>query len=194
LHVLALDYGQRQRRELLCARWQARKLGAKEFHLQRLRLSGLAKGSLVDAGAVRRRGLRGGKPSTYVNFRNGILLACAASFAEARGSSEVWGGWCRSDLGGYPDCSLPFFRAFERTVDAGTWAGRRGKTFKVCAPLARLDKAQTVAFGLRLGVDYSKTWTCYAPVQGKPCRRCDACRLRERGFRGAKFKDPLLGS
>jgi 7-cyano-7-deazaguanine synthase len=191
---LALDYGQRHRHELAQARWQAKRLGLERFQTVKAPLGGLASGALVDGSRVNQGGLKAGRPGTYVSFRNGILLALAASLAEAWGADEVWGGWCFSDQGGYPDCRPAFFRAFERSVSAGTWAGRRGRRLRIHAPLGRMPKAGILRLGVALGVDFRHTWTCYAPLSAplRPCRRCDACRLRAQGFARAGFDDPLL--
>ena len=70
-----------------------------------------------------------------------------------------------------------------------SWAGRKGGSIKIVAPLSRLDKATSLKLGMKLGVDFSKTWTCYAPFKGRPCRVCDACRVRAQGFKDAKIND-----
>ena len=192
LYGLTLDYGQRHRRELQAARWQAKRLGLAHHVVLKLPLGSIASGSLVDGGAINTKGLRKGKPATYVSFRNGVFLAAAASYAEACGAREVWGGWCFTDQAGYPDCTPAFFRAFERAVHAGTWAGRQGRAFRIHAPLGRLDKAASTKLAMKLGVDLRHTWTCYRPTpKGKSCGKCDACRLRAQGFVGAGIKDPL---
>lgn len=191
LSALTLDYGQSHRREITAARWQAKRLGIKHHIVLKLPLGSIAVGSLVDGGAINRSGVKKGKPATYVSFRNGVFLATAASFAEAVGAKEIWGGWCFTDQAGYPDCTPAFFRAFEKAVDAGTWAGREGGRLKIEAPLGRLSKAASVRLGGALSVDFKHTWTCYKPAKGAACHRCDACRLREQGFKAAKIKDPL---
>jgi len=206
LFGLSLRYGQRHAVELLCARRQAKLLGFERHVVLTLPLAPIAAGALVDGGALNTRGakgaVKGAQPKTYVSFRNGVFLAAAASWAEALGAAEVWGGWCFTDHAGYPDCTPAFFRAFERVVRAGTWAGRRGGLFRIHAPLGRLDKAASVRLGLRLGVDFAHTWTCYQPglkhgsrsgpfSSNTPCGRCDACRLRAEGFERAGIPDPL---
>jgi 7-cyano-7-deazaguanine synthase len=195
LYALTLRYGQRHAVEVAFARRQALKAGFERHVVLTLPLAAVAAGALVDGGRLNTGGPKAGRPATYVSFRNGVFLAAAASWAEALGADEVWGGWCFTDHAGYPDCTEPFFRAFERAVRAGTWAGRRGRRFRIVAPLGRLDKAATVRLGLRLGVDFSGTWTCYQPEAGprgkRPCRRCDACRLRAEGFERAGVADPL---
>lgn len=189
ISALSFDYGQRHALELTRAKAQAKALGIQKHVVLRLPLGRLAKGALVDGTKVNQKGLKKGKPSTYVSFRNGVFLALAASLAEAEGASEIWGGWCGDDFGGYPDCRADFFRAMNRLIALGSWAGREGKGARVVAPLARLSKAATLKLGAKLGVDFSKTWSCYAPEAGKPCGRCDACRVRSRGFRDAHIND-----
>lgn len=201
LFGLSLRYGQSHAVELQCARRQAALVGFERHVVLNLPLDRIASGALVEAGPAETRGVAAqGQPSTYVSFRNGVFLAAAASWAEALGAEEVWGGWCFTDHAGYPDCTPAFFRAFERAVRAGTWAGRRGRTFRIVAPLGRLSKAASVRLGARLGVDFAQTWTCYRPSapsgrgpsrRPRPCKRCEACRLRAAGFAQAGLKDPI---
>jgi len=194
LFGLSLGYGQRHAVELDCARAQARLLGFERQVTLDLPLAAIASGALVDGSRLNTRGPRKGKPATYVSFRNGVFLAAAASWAEALGASEIWGGWCFTDHAGYPDCTPSFFSAFEKAVAAGTWDGRRGRRLRILAPLGRLDKAATIRLGLRLGVDFRKTWTCYRPqgplARTRACGVCDACRLRAEGFSRAGLADP----
>jgi 7-cyano-7-deazaguanine synthase len=189
LNALSFRYGQRHSRELGMARSQARALGCASHRVLSLPLGSIAAGSLL-LGQGARAGAGRGVPATYVSFRNGIFLSLAFAWAETLGADEVWGGWCRTDHQGYPDCRLPFFRAFEKAARLGTAAGSRGARLKVVAPLAGLSKAETVALGLSLGVDLAKTHTCYAG-SSRPCGKCDACRLRAQGFRLAGKQDPL---
>jgi 7-cyano-7-deazaguanine synthase len=192
---LAIDYGQRHRVELARARDLARRLGFEHFVRLRLPLAAVAAGALVGSGAVRRSGLKPGRPSTYVNFRNGVFLALAASLAERWGAGEIWGGWCGPDQAAYPDCRPGFLRRFAAAVNAGTWAGQRGLRLRIRHPLAHLNKVQILRLGAALGVDFSRTWTCYSPLRRsgrpRPCGRCDACRLRAAAFAAAQWKDPL---
>lgn len=187
VHALTLDYGQRHRKELGAARRLARAADVREHVVLRLALSDIASGSLVDGSKIRKSGPRPGRPGTYVSFRNGVFLALAASFAEARGARQVWGGWCATDLGGYPDCRPAFLRAMAKAMRAGSWA----PAIRIVAPLARLDKAGVTRLGLRLGVRFGQTWTCYDPQGTRACGRCDACRLRRDGFAALRATDPL---
>jgi 7-cyano-7-deazaguanine synthase len=193
LFGLTIDYGQSHSAEIACARRQAKALGFERHVVLKLPLGAVASGALVDGSAINTQGPSRGKPSTYVSFRNGVFLAAAASWAEAVEAREIWGGWCFTDQAGYPDCRPEFFRAFEAAVRSGTWAGKKGRPFRIVAPLGRLDKAATVRLGLRLGVDFGSTWTCYKPVAKgrRPCGVCDACRLRAEGFQAARVLDPL---
>jgi 7-cyano-7-deazaguanine synthase len=176
---LAFDYGQRHKIELKYARVQARALGFESFQVVRVPLKKIAKGALVDQARVRKSGLAGNRPGTYVSFRNGVFLALAASYAEALSAAEIWGGWCETDAAGYPDCRPSFLKAFEKALQSGTRQAR----FRIAAPLAGRDKQGIVRLAGKLGVDLKKTWSCYDPHRGKPCGKCDACRLRARGMR-----------
>lgn len=192
LTALTLSYGQRHLRELKAASAQARALGISRHLVLRLPLEKVAAGSLVDGSAIRPSapGARG-IPATYVSFRNGVFLSMALSLAESLGAWEVWGGWCETDHAGYPDCRPAFFRSMEKAAALGSKAGsNRSRKFSIVAPLTGKDKAATVKLGLRLGVDFRKTWTCYRGLD-RPCGKCDACRLRAEGFKKAGVTDPL---
>jgi 7-cyano-7-deazaguanine synthase len=189
LVALSFDYGQRHKMELRRAKAQAKALKIKRHVILRLPLQRIASGALVDGSKINQSGLKKGRPSTYVSFRNGVFLSLALSMAEAEGVREIWGGWCGADFGGYPDCRPDFFKAMEKAGALGSWAGRQGRGVKILAPLGKLSKAQSIALGSKLGVNFSKTWTCYSPEHGRPCGRCDACRVRAEGFAEAKLKN-----
>jgi 7-cyano-7-deazaguanine synthase len=189
LAALSFDYGQRHRIELKRARAVARRLGVKRHHILRLPLRAVASGALVDGSRLNKSGVKKGRPSSYVSFRNGVFLSLAASLAEAEGAGEIWGGWCGSDFGGYPDCRADFFAAMNKLIRLGSWAGRKGRGAKVLAPLAHKSKAETLRLGIKLGLDLGMTWSCYAPKAGKPCGLCDACRVRRKGFKEAGLID-----
>ena len=95
------------------------------------------------------------------------------------------------DYSGYPDCRPEFIAAFEKLANLATKAGVEGERFQVHAPLIRLTKSEIIREGVRLGVDYGLTVSCYqADPEGRACGRCDSCRLRAQGFREAGIPDP----
>lgn len=194
--ALSVDYGQRHARELKFARRLAEAAGAR-LYAQRLRLPWLALSSLVDP----RRKLpelplakigKGPIPSTYVPARNTVLLALAASLADALGAEALVLGCNAYDYSGYPDCRPAFTRAFSRVAELGTRRGVLGRRIAVETPLARLDKAGIVRLALSLRVPLESTWSCYRGGR-RPCGRCDSCKLRAKGFASAGVLDPAAG-
>ncbi|MBN2705085.1 MAG: 7-cyano-7-deazaguanine synthase QueC [Deltaproteobacteria bacterium] len=133
-------------------------------------------------------------PVTYVPARNTIFLAYAASWAEVVGARDIFLGVNALDYSGYPDCRPEYLAAMERAVNLGTRQGiEHPGYFRLQAPLLALQKSEIIQRGTALGVDYGLTVSCYDPdPQGRPCRRCDSCRLREKGFRAAGLVDPVL--
>jgi 7-cyano-7-deazaguanine synthase len=135
-----------------------------------------------------------GIPSTYVPARNTIFLSLALGWAEVLGSRDLFIGVNALDYSGYPDCRPEFIAAFERLAGIATRAGVEGAGFRIHTPLITMTKAQIIAHGLSLGLDYGLTHSCYAPAaDGRPCHRCDSCVLRARGFSEAGAADPLAG-
>ena len=132
-----------------------------------------------------------GIPVTYVPARNTIMLSLALGWAEVLGANDLFCGVNAVDYSGYPDCRPEFIDAFERLANLATRAGVEGAGIRVHAPLPRMSKADIVREGMRLGVDFSATVSCYrADGEGRACGRCDACRLRAEGFAGAGVPDP----
>jgi 7-cyano-7-deazaguanine synthase len=194
VRALTFDYGQRHRREVVLARRTARRLGVPHAVLK-VDLAAVGGSALTDrkipvprSGRVPR--LEGGPPSTYVPFRNGIFLALAAAWAEARGVFDLVCGFNVVDSPAYPDTSPAFVRAMSRAVNAGTRAAFGPPRMRIIAPFLKLRKSEIISHGLALGVDYAATSTCYAGGAA-PCGRCSACRLRARAFRQAGLPDPL---
>lgn len=131
-------------------------------------------------------------PNTYVPARNTVLLSIALAFAETQNSQNIFIGVNALDYSGYPDCRPEYISSFERTANLATKSGVNGKKFKVHTPLIEMKKSEIIKVGLKLGVDYSKTSSCYAPdMRGRPCGLCDACFLRLRGFKELAISDPL---
>jgi 7-cyano-7-deazaguanine synthase len=192
--ALALDYGQRHRRELASARRLCRAAGV-PLKIAKFSLPWNG-GSLLDAKAAlpsvrNARSIGKAIPSTYVPARNTIFLSFGLSCAEAIGAQAVMIGANALDYSGYPDCRPDFIRSAERAFALGTKAGREGRTIKIVAPLLRLSKAEIVGLGAKLGVPWELTWSCYRGGT-RPCGRCDSCRLRARGFKSAGLPDPLV--
>jgi 7-cyano-7-deazaguanine synthase len=129
-------------------------------------------------------------PVTYVPARNTVMLALAMAYAEVLGAGDVFIGVNAVDYSGYPDCRPAFVRAFEKLARLATRAGVEGARLRIRAPLQRLSKAGIVRLGARLGVPWRLTLSCYDPRRGRACGRCDACRLRLRGFAEAGIRDP----
>jgi 7-cyano-7-deazaguanine synthase len=193
-HALSFDYGQRHRVELERAAEVARALGAAGHRTARIDLRAFGASALTaDIAVPKDRDVEGahGIPVTYVPARNTIFLAHALAMAESIGARDIGIGVNAIDYSGYPDCRPAFVEAFERLANlatrAGVEAGERGEAWvRVRTPLLRMSKAEIVRRGRELGVPLDRTVSCYDPAaDGTPCGRCDACQLRERGFREA---------
>ncbi len=194
---LTIDYGQRHRREIRFAGKIARAMKVKEHLLIKVDLKKFGGSALVGKGKVPKgrneKAIGRGIPPTYVPARNTVFLSLALAWAEAVSADAIFIGVNAVDFSGYPDCRRDFIKAFERTARLATKAGRQGKGPRIKTPLLKLTKAQIVRKGLKLGVDFSLTHTCYDPLpDGRPCGKCDACVLRRKGFRGAGVSDPLM--
>jgi 7-cyano-7-deazaguanine synthase len=190
-HALSFDYGQRHRVELAAAADVARALGAVEHRVMRIDTAGIGGSALTDPAIDVPEQPTSGIPVTYVPARNTVFLALALGWAEVLGARELWIGVNAVDYSGYPDCRPEFIAAFERLANLATKAGVEGDRFIVRAPLIALTKAEIVARGTALGVDYGRTISCYQPdAQGRACGRCDSCRLRRAGFEQAGLADP----
>jgi 7-cyano-7-deazaguanine synthase len=136
-----------------------------------------------------------GVPATYVPARNTIFLAFGLAWAEALGAGDIFIGVNALDYSGYPDCRPEYIAAFERMARLATRAGVEGRPLRLRTPLIDKTKAEIIRWGVELGVDHSRTWSCYDPVPLPPgppaaCGRCDSCRLRRKGFLEAGVPDP----
>lgn len=196
LFALTVRYGQRHARELEAARAVAAWLDVAGHLEVDVDLSAFGGSSLTtDAPVPKDRPLDvPGIPSTYVPARNTVFLALALAWAEALGAADIFIGVNALDYSGYPDCRPEFLAAFERLASLATARGVGGGAFRVHAPLVALGKADIIRAGLALGLDYGLTHSCYDPdPAGRPCGRCDSCRLRAAGFAQAGVPDPLVG-
>lgn len=197
VHCLSVDYGQRHRGELPRARRIARALGAKDHRVVKVDLSAFGGSALTDRSIAVPKGRSPARmsreiPITYVPARNTVLLALALAHAETIGAEDVFVGVNAIDYSGYPDCRPAFLRAFERLAKVATKAGVEGRPLRIRAPLIRLSKGAIIRLGTSLGVPYRLTQSCYDPVRGRACGRCDACVLRRKGFADAGIPDATL--
>ncbi|HVT31039.1 MAG TPA: 7-cyano-7-deazaguanine synthase QueC [Rhodanobacteraceae bacterium] len=194
-HALSVDYGQRHVSELAAAARVATMLGAIEHKTVHVDLRSIGGSALTADIDVPMRASAGipitGIPITYVPARNTIMLSVALGWAEVLGARDIWCGVNAVDYSGYPDCRPEFVEAFETLANLATKAGVEGAHLRVHAPLIRMSKADIVREGVRLGVDFATTVSCYqADAVGRACGECDACRLRSQGFRDAGVADP----
>lgn len=197
VHALSVSYGQRHTVELEAARKVAEHRGVASYRVitMDLRTTG---GSALTADVAVPKGrteaqMGEGVPVTYVPARNTMLLALALGLAEVLDAADLFVGVNAVDYSGYPDCRPAFIQAFEQLANVATAAAtERGVRYRVHAPLMEMSKAQIIAWGVKLGVDYGLTHSCYDPVgaQGLACGRCDSCVLRQRGFAQAGVPDP----
>jgi 7-cyano-7-deazaguanine synthase len=192
---LLVDYGQRHGVELQWAQQVARAQRVEDVRVVRVDLRAIGGSALTADLAVpkdRPEAERGsGIPVTYVPARNTLLLALALGLAETLGATDLFIGVNAVDYSGYPDCRPEFIRAFESLASLATRAGVEGARFRVHAPLSGMRKADIIREGVRLGVDYALTHSCYDPdAAGRACGRCDSCLIRREGFRAAGVPDP----
>jgi len=129
-------------------------------------------------------------PSTYVPARNTVFLSIALAYAETIDADAVFIGATATDYSGYPDCRPEYIEAFQNLVDVATKKSVEGGGIKINAPLLHMSKAEIIKKGLRLGVPFEKTWSCYKGEK-RACGRCDSCLLRLKGFKEAGFGDPI---
>ena len=197
LYALTVDYGQRHRHELAAARRVAEAIGVERHVVVSVDLTqfgGSALTACIDVPKDRSPGqIEEEIPVTYVPARNTVLLSLALAYAETLWAADVFLGVNAVDYSGYPDCRPEFLAAFGRLANLATKAGVEGRLkFAIHAPLVEMTKAQIIRRGTELGVDYGLTHSCYDPAEdGRSCGRCDACRLRLKGFAEAGLKDPL---
>lgn len=192
VHALSVSYGQRHTSELEAAGRVARALGVVEHKTVHVDLRSIGGSALTDDIEVPAAGGEG-IPITYVPARNTIMLSLALGWAEVLGAGDIFCGVNAVDYSGYPDCRPEFIAAFETLANLATRAGVEGVELRIRAPLQHMSKADIAREGLRLGVDFAQTVSCYrADASGRACGHCDACRLRAAGFADAGIPDPTL--
>ena len=198
LYAISFAYGQRHSVELECAGKIATAAGVEKHLTVDFNLRAIGGSALTDHIEVpkerRAEEIAFGIPVTYVPARNTIFLSFALAWAEVLGAQDIFIGVNALDYSGYPDCRPEYIAAFEKMADLATKAGVEGRMrLKIHTPLIAMTKAEIIRTGLKLGVDYSLTHSCYDPdAQGRACGRCDSCLLRKSGFAQAGVADPTI--
>ena len=196
VYALSFRYGQRHATELEAARRVAERLGLRRQVVLDIDLRAIGGSALTGDLQVPKdtplERIGSSIPATYVPARNTIFLSFALGWAETLGASDIFLGANALDYSGYPDCRPEYIAAFERMANLATRAGVEGSRLRIHTPLISLSKAEIVKLGTRLGVEYALTWSCYDPApDGTACGRCEACILRQKGFREAGMEDPI---
>jgi 7-cyano-7-deazaguanine synthase len=190
-YAVSFSYGQRHSVELELAKQNARPMGAIDHLVIEFDYRKVGGSALTADTAVPKDGVGADIPVTYVPARNTIFLSFALGWAEVLGARDIFIGVNALDYSGYPDCRPEYITAFEKMANLATKAGVEGHGFRIHTPLISLTKAEIIKKGLRLGVDYSRTHSCYDPTpEGLACGLCDSCRLRLKGFAEAGLEDP----
>lgn len=194
IYALTFEYGQKHDKELKSAIAVAKAAGVKEHKVVNLLLNQWKGCSLTDSdleigdGDINRSDI----PATYVPARNMVFLSVAASYADALGITDIFIGVSEVDYSGYVDCREEFIKAMENAINLGTVLGAEKKQkITLHAPFMHLTKAEEVKLGVRLGVDFGLTWTCYRGDE-HPCGTCDSCLLRAKAFAEAGVEDPTV--
>ncbi|MFL5307649.1 MAG: 7-cyano-7-deazaguanine synthase QueC [Polyangia bacterium] len=194
-HALSFRYGQRHTVELQAAARVAKALGVVHHDVINLDLRAIG-GSALTADIEVPKGrdeaqIGAGIPVTYVPARNTIFLSYAIALAEVRGATDIVVGVNVLDSSGYPDCRPEWLAAMQEVARLGTKAGAERRPVTIRAPLIKMSKADIIRAGIKLGIDYGLTHSCYDPApDGAACGGCDACQLRRRGFESAGVMDP----
>ena len=192
-YALSVDYGQRHHAELAAAQRVARAHYVREHRVMHVDLTGIGGSALTDGKIAVPRQQGKGIPVTYVPARNTIMLSLALAWAEVLQAQDIFIGVNAVDYSGYPDCRPDYIEAFERMANLATKAVVEGCMLQLHAPLLKLSKAEIIRLGVRHGVNYALTVSCYqADVNGHACGLCDSCRLRRAGFEAANVADPTI--
>jgi len=192
-HTVAFDYGQRHRIELEASFNVSRAMGIRDHRIIKVDLRTIGHSALTsDLPVPKDEAEHSGIPSTYVPARNLIFLSLAAGLAETVAATRLVIGANVVDYSGYPDCRPEFLNSFVQTALLGTKAGSEGRDLQISAPLIKLNKSGIISLGLKLGLDYALTRSCYDPLpDGSACGHCDSCFYRRRGFADIGKCDPL---
>ena len=190
-YTLSFDYGQRHKSELIAAAQVSKSMQVEAHKVVSLDLGTIGGSALTDTNIDVPEFETTGIPVTYVPARNTVFLSIALGWAEVLGANDIFVGVNAVDYSGYPDCRPDYISAFEQMANLATKAGVEGNKLTVHAPLIDMTKGQIIQAGIKVGVDYSATVSCYqADEEGAACGVCDSCRLRKQGFIDAGVKDP----
>lgn len=191
VYALSFNYGQRHSKELEFARWQAKHFAVKEHWIIDMDLSFISGSSLLDKAITISAQETANISNTVVPGRNMIFLAFAAAYAEAKRAEKIYLGVSQVDYSGYVDCREPFVKSMEKAINEGiTWCAEGKGMIKVITPFMHLSKAEELKMGIELGVDYSRSWTCYEESE-LACGVCPSCRLRLKAFKEVGISDPI---
>ncbi|ACC98721.1 ExsB protein [Elusimicrobium minutum Pei191] len=183
-YALSVAYGQKHLKEIEVAQRLAKQAGVTHKHIE-INLPWLAEATSLVGGAeipaTPMEQIGKSIPSTYVPARNLIFVSLGASWADSIGAEAVVLGPNAVDYSGYPDCTPQFYKPLSEAVRVGT---RLGKKFEILTPIIKLNKAEIVKLGRKLGAPLEQTWTCYNGGE-KPCGVCESCKLRRKGFEDA---------
>ena len=196
-YALSFRYGQRHSSELDAASKIAKELGAVRHEIIDLDLSRFGGSALTDLElelpTSKTNTPHQNIPITYVPARNTIMLSCALGWMEALHASDIFFGANAVDYSGYPDCRPQYVQSFEQMANLATRGGVEEHSVRVHAPIINMSKGEIIQTGISLGVDFSKTVSCYqADALGKACGICESCRLRKLGFEEAGIADPTV--
>ncbi len=191
-HTLIFNYGQKALKEVEMAVAVSEKAGV-PFTVLNISMPWGGSALLDEEIAIPEKGASdpGSIPSTYVPARNILFLSYGISYAEAIGAETVFIGAHQMDFSNYPDCRGEFFEAFQEMVSRGTRQGVEGEGIRVATPVLNMSKKDIVNEGLRLGVPFESTWSCYAGDE-KPCGKCESCIFRQAAFTQLGIADPLF--
>ena len=191
-YALSFDYGQKQRSELKSSKKISNQFQVIEHRIMQISLNDIGGSALTDKNiSIPKYSDSNEIPITYVPARNTIFLSFALAWAEVIDCQNIFIGVNALDYSGYPDCRPKFIKAFEDMANLATKQSVEGDRINIMTPLINMSKAEIIQTGLRLGVNYSDTTSCYdANANGEACGECDACVLRRNGFNNAKVNDP----
>ncbi|MCU1284656.1 MAG: 7-cyano-7-deazaguanine synthase [Acidobacteriales bacterium] len=194
-YAMTFRYGQRHSLEIEAAKKIATRMGVAQHVIADIDLRTFGGSALTSDIAVPKgresKEMTQEIPITYVPARNTIFLSFALAWAEVLHSNDIFIGVNAVDYSGYPDCRPEYIEAYEHMANLATKAAVEGNKLRIHTPLISLSKAEIIARGVSLGVDYSMTVSCYDPIGGDACGRCDACILRRKGFEQNGLVDPV---